>query len=385
MVELSGRRPVVVVGAGVIGLQLSRELARRDVPVTLLEAREIGAGASGAAIGALSAPVKSQSAYARLSREGLDRYGTLCEELRRETGIDCRYRVCGSLRLRRGLPRFPEREIAWWRAAGVRAEWVGLDEIRAMVHGCGGEFPHALRLDREATLEPRELCRALAASCRLLGVDLREGLGAIDVVIDGERVLFRERETGRAIDVPGGALPVVTAGVETQSVLGDLAAGAVETVPVRGQALELEMDAPQAIVRFEPSFLEREIFLVPRDERRVWLGSTLEEVGCDARTTMPGRAELLRAARELLADLRDSQVTRQWAGLRAKALQKGGPYLGSLPSCEAVWVAAGLFKTGVLQAPAVARILADALVDGVPIDTRFGMGHRRTQEWSGAG
>ncbi|MEM7234689.1 MAG: FAD-dependent oxidoreductase, partial [Planctomycetota bacterium] len=91
---------VCVLGGGIVGVSLARELARRGRTVTLLEREEVGAGASTAAVGVLRTPAPNKlSAYSRLTRAGYFYHRTLAQELLEETGIDVGYLECGALKL----------------------------------------------------------------------------------------------------------------------------------------------------------------------------------------------------------------------------------------------------------------------------------------------
>src|SRR5262245_27827709 len=135
---LTPRRHVVI-GAGVAGLAVARELARRGAQVTLVE-RDQAAGppgsgaATGAALGVLTAPRGSRSVLARLGLLGHRLHAELARELGEETGIDVAYRAEGSLRLE--------------RTPGGEAE------LRELVPGIAPEFRSATRIAGEASVDP---------------------------------------------------------------------------------------------------------------------------------------------------------------------------------------------------------------------------------------
>jgi len=51
---------VVVVGGGIVGLAIARQLAKRGAAVAVLEQARVGSGASGAAAGMLAAQVETE-------------------------------------------------------------------------------------------------------------------------------------------------------------------------------------------------------------------------------------------------------------------------------------------------------------------------------------
>ena len=363
--------PVHIIGAGAIGLFAARELAGRGARVVVLESRRIGDGASGAAVGVLQVPTWSRSAFVELSRSGFALHGDAARELFEETGIDVGFRLCGCVRLRDSLPRDPERVIRKWQDAGADARWCDRDRLEELVPGYGGRASHGLELDREAVLRPRSLLAALSASCRDRGVEIREEVGPLEVRPgdDGRvRIVAGVDEIGDA-----SATVLVTSGSWTEVVTALLPSRAAPVMPVRGQVLEIRAPSPRCVVHFEMPGSGNEYYLVPRGDDGFWIGSTVEDVGFDERTTTEGRAELLVAARQVIPDLDPGMIVRQWAGLRPKAMRIGGPFIGRWPGVDKLWVAAGHYRTGVTQAPATARILADALLAGLEVNRSFAL------------
>src|SRR5262245_56455721 len=90
---------VLIIGAGVIGLTLARELSGRKLRVEVITRDAPGAGASATAAGMLEvhypldmpAPLRALCAYSR------DLYPALARALREETGLDVALDTCGTL------------------------------------------------------------------------------------------------------------------------------------------------------------------------------------------------------------------------------------------------------------------------------------------------
>ena len=361
---------VAIIGGGVVGLFVARRLASGGGGVTLLEARQVGGGSSGAAVGVLQAPSPARSALAGLSREGAESYAAIAGELLEETGIDTGYRRCGCVHLRHELPRDPEKEVARWAGAGVGAAWCDRDRIEELIPGYGGEEPVGLELDREAVIDPASLVAALAASCRARGVEIIEEAGSLTLSGESERAALPEPWAGRL----GSQVEVVVAsGSWTPYVVESLGPPGVAVEPVRGQAIELEHPAPSCVVHFAHAGSGNAYYLVPRSDGRIWVGSTVEEAGYEDTTTPHGLAELLVAARSVLPGIGEGDVRRQWAGLRPKAMRRGGPFIGRWPGLENLWIAAGNYRSGILQGPATARVLCEALAGEGEIDESFAL------------
>jgi glycine oxidase len=376
------RQAVAVVGGGIAGLSVARELAARGLEVSVYEARRVGAGSSGAAVGVLSAPGAGRSAFSRLCREGYEMYPELAAELRAETGIDVGYRECGSVRLVGALPEDPEGEIERWREAGVPARWVGRKALDALIPGLGKRFERGLEIDREAVVHPARLVEALAASCRKRGVEILEKRSGLKLFASGREARIRipaepeSAASGRPAPAPiSGVTVVLAAGCWSAEAAAKLPGKKLPVAPVRGQAIEMLYPSPKRVVRFNAGPEGKEYFIVPRGKECFWVGSTVEEVGFDESTTHAGQEELFLAAGEVLPLLRDDMVLRVWSGLRPKALRPGGPFLGRWPGLRNLWVSTGHYRSGILLAPISARLLAEAMLEGKNIPTSFALHH----------
>src|SRR5919197_1587496 len=117
----------VVVGGGIIGLTVARELRAGGMDVSLLDRDQPGKQASWASAGIVTTKIPRGWAPATLlSNLSVSLWPRLADELRAETGMDIEYRENGTL-----IPAFSpdeadqlRREIAPLRQAGVEAELV---------------------------------------------------------------------------------------------------------------------------------------------------------------------------------------------------------------------------------------------------------------------
>ena len=118
--------------------------------------------------------------------------------------------------------------------------------------------------------------------------------------------------------------------------------------PVLGQALELQLgNEPTA---WNGCLIWKGINLVPRPNRRLWLGATVEPG--DA-ASAPALAELQSLEGTAPTWLQQAQVLRQWQGLRARPSGQPAPVLEQ-PQPRLL-VVSGHYRNGILLAPACAE------------------------------
>ena len=118
--------------------------------------------------------------------------------------------------------------------------------------------------------------------------------------------------------------------------------------PVLGQAIELQLgNEPPA---WNGCLVWKGINLVPRPNRRLWLGATVEH---GDKASAPALAELQSLEGTAPTWLQQAQVLRQWQGLRARPSGQPAPVLEQ-PQPHLL-VVSGHYRNGILLAPACAE------------------------------
>jgi glycine oxidase len=106
------------------------------------------------------------------------------------------------------------------------------------------------------------------------------------------------------------------------------------------------------------------VYLVPRSDRRLVIGSTLEDAGYNKQTSVNTIQQLFHAAIELAPGLSESKVHEAWAGLRP-GTPDDLPILGET-STSGYFVATGHLRDGILLAPITAQIMTKLVLGNSP-------------------
>lgn len=364
-----GSRSCCVVGGGIIGLSIARELAVRGHPVRVLAREPRRATASWAAVGIFppapsAAPDEPNAALTALStRLHMD----WSHALRKETGIDNGLVRCGGLYVAADGERLEALRTAadTWIARGARCEWLSARRIAELEPALGAAVASGrvvggfLLPDEMRFRSPRHL-EALERSCRSRGVVIDEGVTVDQIDVTGDRV------RGLSVSTPGGAEQVTAACyiLAAGAWTGGLAAAldlTLDTRPIRGQI---------ALVRMPGHRLGRIVnrglhYLVPREDDLILAGSTIEDVGFEPFAVPETIERLLGVASDLLGDLSGATLERSWAGLRPGSAD-GLPTIGQAGRFENAFVAAGHFRAGLHQSPATAVIIANLVEARTP-------------------
>ncbi|MDR9469331.1 glycine oxidase ThiO [Marinospirillum sp.] len=342
----------LVVGGGVIGMMLARELADAGADVTLIDRRECAQESSWAGGGIVSPlyPWRYPPEVTALANYAQDFYPRLAEELLEETGIDPEFIPHGLLMLR---VADQADALAWAEREGRNVEQVDSAFLYEKEPDVAPGFDQALWMPKVASVRNPRLGQALRASVlkrkniRLLentevtGIFHEEGevLG-----VQGKQMVFAAKQTIICAGAWSGPL-LQEAGLETS------------IKPVRGQMI---------VFKAEPGLINRVVlmdgrYLIPRKDGRILAGSTLEYVGFDKDTTEDALVSLKETACQLLPALRNCEVEHHWAGLRPGS-KDGIPYMGAVPGYRNLLVSAGHFRNGLVLAPAATRVMADQLL-----------------------
>jgi glycine oxidase len=107
-----------------------------------------------------------------------------------------------------------------------------------------------------------------------------------------------------------------------------------------------------------------EVYLIPRSDGRIVVGTTVEEAGFDKRTDINTIQHLHRAAVDLIPELRNAKILEDWAGLRP-GTPDSLPIMGATPT-QGYYVATGHFRDGILLAPITAQVMARVIEGTIP-------------------
>ena len=338
---------MAVVGGGVTGLSCAKALAEAGARVRVLEAREVGGGASGRNGGfalrglALSYDALRAADLWRLTDETLARMAELAGDA---------FRPVGSLNLA-VTPDEREnirREHAALVADGFAVEWVEAEDLPPVLrpHFLGGVFHPG-----DGLLEPGRWARRLAGLAEEAGATIAERTAAVALV---GTAVQTERATVAAEHV------VVATDGYTRGLAPELDAA---VTPARNQVLAT-VPLPERL--FEPAVYARsgyDYWQQTREGRIViggWRDADLEgefTVAEEVTATIQGRIEAFLG--RLLGVVPD--ITHRWAGLIGLTPDRL-PLVGPLPERDRVWAALGYCGHGNVLALACGELLAEAIV-----------------------
>ena len=351
---MSDHSDVLILGGGVIGLTTAYYMAREGLSISVIDKGEMGKEASWAGAGIIPPgnPDRTSTPYEKLRALSSAMYPGLSAELREKTGLDNGYFVCGGLEW---LEDEEEAIVQTWREEGIEFAYARDSQIRrlepALAPGCS---PAYFLTGMAQVRNPRHL-QALLATCEGR-VKLAPNIAVQAFERKEGRILAAITEKGR---IEADQFLIAT-GAWTSGLLSPVGLHA-GIHPVRGQIALLNTGRP-LLTRI---LLQGKRYLVPRNDCRVLVGSTEEDVGFENRTTAMAIQGLLAFAQALVPELANADVERCWAGLRPGSAD-GLPFLGRVPGIHNLFVAAGHFRSGIQLSPATGLVMTELMVGKKP-------------------
>jgi glycine oxidase len=345
------------VGGGVMGCGAAFELSERGVRVLVLERSVPGAEASSAAAGILGAQVESHAdgPLFELALKSRALYPAWARALAAETGIDVELRPSGVLRVAFDATSQARsvREYAFQRKHGCRLERLDERALRQAVPALSDAAKAAVHFPDDARIDPAKLLRALRIAAERRGVTFRSGTLVKRVSVEKNRVLGVLLDDGTLVRSDN----VVVAAGSWSSLLDGVPMPSGGVIPARGQIVELSLPVPA----FQSVLFGPKCYLVPRDDGRVLVGSTLEFVGYRREVTAIAVRDLLAAAIHLVPSLSEASLGKAWSSFRPYTKDER-PIIGQA-EISGLLLATGHYRNGILLAPITSAIVA-ALVLG---------------------
>ena len=353
---------VAVVGAGVVGTAIARELAQYQVRVLLLEAGgDVGAGTSKANTAILHTgfDAKPGSVEAGLVRRG----HALLTAYAADAGIPIE--PIGAVLVAwdtAQLDALPGIAATATRNAYPAAQRLSAEEIYRLEPHLGPGACGGLRIPGEGLICPFTTPLAFATQAVLNGaaLALHSPLQAVQSTAAQTHRLSTPQAVFEARYV------VNAAGLQADAIDRLFGHAAFTITPRRGELLvfdKLARPLVRHIVLPVPTKASKGVLVSPTVFGNVVLGPTAENIDDKSATgsTAAGLASLCEKGRRILPALIDEEISAVYAGLRA-ATEHDDYQIAAYPTQRYVCVG-GIRSTGLSASMAIAEVVVDALRD----------------------
>ncbi len=349
---------VVVIGAGVVGGFVARELTKYKLKVCILERMSdvaMGATRANSAIVHAGFDAKEGTLKAKLNVRGSE----MMEDVARELGV--KYNRCGSLVVgfgeedRRTLEALCERG----KKNGVRdLSVIEREELVKMEPNIGDGVTAALYAPTGAIICPYELCMAAVGNAMDNGAELKCGFEVSKIEkTDSGYTVYSDKDSVSAKYV------VNCAGLYSDKIAKLVGDTSFEINPRRGEYMLLDKECGVHVSRTVfrcPSEMGKGILVSPTVDGNLLLGPTAENINDkeDTATTQRGFDSIRLQANEQVKGIAFAKVITSFAGLRSTGTT--GDFIINSPA-PGFFNAAGIESPGLSSAPAIGEYIVELM------------------------
>lgn len=375
---MSRATDIVVIGGGAIGCAVAYYAARKGLYVTLIDQPKRGRATSASAGGLWSlgesvglgcgvifhkaqleagattsghGPAQLPPAFLDFAMASNAMFPQLAQQLRDGVGMDIELERTSLLFL-----IFDEGDETFARTLWKDCpcgrqliDWLTPDEVAAAEPALTRELRGALRFNGDDQVNPYKLADALRAGAIRHGARLLSHTEVVGIEVHRGRVQAVQTTTER---VPCSV--VVNAAGAWAGQVGRMAGIEVPVYPVRGQIV-----GTQTLPHLTTACISTsDCYLAQKQHGEVIIGSTTEHVGFDVGVTTSAIQTLCAGAVRAVPALAEVDIKRVWSGLRPGSPDEL-PILGPVDGLRGYLNAAGLFRTGIVNAPLTGLAVAD--------------------------
>ena len=368
---MPGKFDVAIIGGGVVGCAIARELSRYQLRVAVLErAADVARGTSGKNSGVVHTGINvpTGSAKARYNVAGARVFEQYCADL------DVPFVRCGKVIVALTEAEVPDLDSLMARgvANGVAdleiIDSATLKKMEPNIEGAG-----ALNVPTAAITCPYTLNIALAESAAAAGIEFMLNTPVLD--INGQQGAFE-------LETPGGtvsaALIINSAGLFADKVARMAGVTRWRIWPCRGEYLVLDKSKGGLINSMVYPLPPKGgaglgIHITPTTDGNILLGPSADYTndGDDVRTTAKIRRQLLAEASELLPGLTPRDVITAYSGVRPKLNPSriggfGDFVVEEVPEAPGIMHLVGIESPGLTAAPAIADDVTGWVRERIP-------------------
>lgn len=345
---------ITIIGAGIVGTAIARELSKYDLNILVLEKNnEIANEATKANSGIVynGHTARPEKLKGRLTLRGRQLFEPLCREL----GVA--FKPADIL-----VVGFDDEDVAAIGELYARAMRNGIagarilnrDEILEREPNVNAEVISALLNPGCGLVDPWELCYALAENAVENGVAFMTNMEVTGITPIDDGLLVKTASSSFS-----SRIVISCAGVHSEVIDAMTGSNQIRIIPKRGQYAVLDRNSGfqiHHILAHSKSEKEKSVFLIPTVHGNVMIGPSMEPAdGPSSReTTSAQTAKLLHSARKIAPGLPDGRIIRSFAGLKAKCSQ-GDFWIEESAQLPGLIMVAGINNPGLTSSPAIAE------------------------------
>ncbi|MGI9374039.1 MAG: NAD(P)/FAD-dependent oxidoreductase, partial [Hyphomicrobiales bacterium] len=332
------------------GLSLGWELVRAGAPVTILEAHDIGSGASHTAAAYLE-PRLGGGKLRALENASIAAWSDYAHALEAASELAVDYRRDGMVRIAyEEMLEKSRREFDQRIEEGQRAEWVEGNALKELEPALSDEVKAGIHMPGVHWVDGRKLCAALAVAIENAGGNIITHTPVVGVA--------QSAGGGLELQTPKGLITaekiVIACGMGSNDLAG-MPSDIPKCRPVKGVMLGLAMDPENPLIN---RLVKRpDGILCPRSDGRLLVGVTHEEGETSTVASPEAIARLMASAARAVPGVKQLKFLEAACGIRT-FIGDGLLRLGRSGENEGVYYSLSHAGAGFIRAPQIAKELA---------------------------
>ncbi|MEB3343247.1 glycine oxidase ThiO [Okeania sp.] len=337
---------ILIIGGGIIGLSIAIELKLRGAKVTVIS-RDFQQTATDAAAGMLAPQAEAipPGKMLELCLKSRTLYPEWVKKIESISGLETGYWDCGIL-----APVYAAKERKNYALPNLNYRWLNQVAIHQYQSGLSPEVIGGWFYPEDGQVDNRYLYKSIMAAAKELKIDIIQGF-VKEIICQKGKINNLKTSKGEL----EAEHYILATGAWSQELLP------IPIFPTKGQMLSLKIPSDISIenLPLQHVLFGKETYIVPRQDGRIIIGATCENVGFIDGNTAAGIKQLLENAIRLYPVLRDYEILEFWWGFRPNTPDEM-PILGK-SNYDNLTLATGHYRNGILLAPITALLIADLI------------------------
>jgi len=353
---------ITIIGAGVIGCSIARELSKYQLKVCVLEKGEdvsVGTSKANSAIVHAGFDAKPNSLKGKLNVKGNAMFDKLAEEL------DFHFKRIGSLVLcfsEEDMPALKKLKEQGEKNGVPNLEIISKEKLREIEPNLSEQVVAALHAPSGAIVCPYEMTIALAENAYDNGVEFKLGTEVEEIEKSNNGYIIKtnkEEITTKLI--------INAAGLHSDEINNMISNNKIHIIPRKGQYCLFDKAIGDMVKRtiFQlPTKMGKGILVTPTVDGNILVGPNAEDIEdkLDVTTSGAGLEEVVEKARKSVKEIPMNQIIASFSGVRAHSTVDDF-IIGEAEDAENFINAAGIESPGLSSAPAIAEMVEKIVIN----------------------
>ncbi|MFD3155516.1 NAD(P)/FAD-dependent oxidoreductase [Haloimpatiens sp. FM7330] len=355
---------ITIIGAGVIGCSIARELSKYNLKTCVLEKGSdvaVGTTKANSAIVHAGHDAKPGTLKGKLNAKGNAMFDKLSKEL------DFPFKRNGSLVL-----CFDENDLGKLEALKERGKDNGIqglevlnrEQIKKIEPNIGEKVVAALHAPTGGIVCPYEMTIALAENAYTNGVEFEFNNEVKNIRKENDKFIIETNEGNIE-----SKLVINACGVHADEINNMISKNKISIIPRKGEYCLFDKTAGKMVSKtlFQlPTKMGKGVLITPTVDGNLLLGPNAvdQEDKDDITTTQEGLSDILDKAKITINQIPMRQVITSFAGLRAHST-KNDFIIGEAEDVENFINVAGIESPGLSSAPAIAEMVENIVLDKI--------------------